>query len=117
MNKASERQARYDAKATTRVALKLNNNTDADILEWLNEQFSKQGSIKTAIRLLIDEEKKWHDLKVNPEDLPVDNRQVLVAYGYKDYDVAEYWKTDGWGETINKIIAWRYIEDWSKEDD
>lgn len=56
MNKASERQARYDAKATTRVALKLNNNTDADILEWLEKQPSKQGAIKKAIREMIKEE-------------------------------------------------------------
>lgn len=55
MNKASERQARYDAKATTRVGLKLNNNTDADILKWLEKQPSKQGAIKEAIREMIKE--------------------------------------------------------------
>lgn len=54
MNKASERQQRYDAKATTRVALKLNNKTDADIIAWLNEQPSKQGAIKEAIRKAIN---------------------------------------------------------------
>lgn len=55
MNKASVRQARYDAKATTRVALKLHNKNDADILEWLANQPSKQGAIKIAIRKMIKE--------------------------------------------------------------
>lgn len=56
MNKASQRQARYDAKATTRVALKLNNNTDADVIEWLDKQSSKQGSVKELIRREIMKE-------------------------------------------------------------
>lgn len=32
----------------------LNRKTDADILEWLNKQESKQGAIKTAIRYFLD---------------------------------------------------------------
>ena len=55
MNKASERQAKYDAKSTTRVAMKLNNSSDADILDWLSTQPSKQGAIKEAIRMMIKE--------------------------------------------------------------
>lgn len=50
MNKASERQARYDEKATRRIGLKLNIKTDADIIEWLESQSSMQGAIKEAIR-------------------------------------------------------------------
>lgn len=57
MNKASERQARYDAKATTRIGIKLNNKTDADVIEWLNAQESKQGAIKEAIRAYMKREK------------------------------------------------------------
>ena len=38
---------------TTQVKLKLNNRTDADIIEWLNRQPSKQGSIKDLIRKSI----------------------------------------------------------------
>ena len=53
MNKASERQQRYDSQNTKRVALKLNLKTDADILEWLEKQDSKQGAIKEAIRAYI----------------------------------------------------------------
>jgi len=53
MNKASERQARYDAAHTRRVALKLNTETDADVLAWLDRQDSMQGAIKALIREAI----------------------------------------------------------------
>lgn len=50
MNKKSEAQARYDSANTIRVALKLNKKTDADIINKLNQQGSKQGYIKKLIR-------------------------------------------------------------------
>ena len=43
-------QAKYDAEHTTRISLKLNIRTDQDIIRWLWEQGSKQGSIKRLIR-------------------------------------------------------------------
>ena len=43
-------QARYDAKNTTRIAIKLNKKTDADILEALERSGNKQGYIKALIR-------------------------------------------------------------------
>ena len=43
-------QARYDAKNTTRIAIKLNKKTDADILEALECSGNKQGYIKALIR-------------------------------------------------------------------
>lgn len=42
--------ARYDAKATKQIHLKLNIKTDADILEHLEKQKSIQGYIKDLIR-------------------------------------------------------------------
>lgn len=45
-----EPQERYDAKMTRFIGLKLNKVTDADILDWLDEQPNKQGTIKEAIR-------------------------------------------------------------------
>lgn len=50
MNKASERQKRYDEKATRRYGLKLNLITDADIIEKLDTVESIQGYIKELIR-------------------------------------------------------------------
>lgn len=50
MNKASERQARYDKENTKQIILKLNLNTDSDILEKLDAVDNKQGYIKELIR-------------------------------------------------------------------
>lgn len=51
----SDQQNWYDERNTTQVKLKLNNKTDADILEWLHKQQldrtkSMQGEIKRLIR-------------------------------------------------------------------
>ena len=54
MNKTSQAQLKavkkYDKQHTTTVLIKLNNNTDADILELLNNSGNKQGTIKAALR-------------------------------------------------------------------
>lgn len=50
MNKASERQARYDAKNTRRYTIKLNVRTDADIIAKLESVDNVQGYIKDLIR-------------------------------------------------------------------
>lgn len=57
--KQTEYQSRYDIKNTTRIGLKLNNKTDADILEMLASVDSMQGYIKELIR--ADIEKKQRD--------------------------------------------------------
>ena len=51
----TDQQNWYDETHTTQVKLKLNNKTDADILEWLRKQQlnrtkSMQGEIKRLIR-------------------------------------------------------------------
>jgi hypothetical protein len=51
----ADQQNWYDETHTTQVKLKLNNKTDADILEWLRKQQlnrtkSMQGEIKRLIR-------------------------------------------------------------------
>lgn len=43
-------QARYDSKNTVQVKLKLNVKTDADIIEYLQQQSNKQGKLKELIR-------------------------------------------------------------------
>lgn len=43
-------QARYDAKNTKRIVLKLNIKTDADILAKLDVEPNKAGYIKKCIR-------------------------------------------------------------------
>lgn len=41
---------KYESEHTTQIKLKLNRNTDADILEKLNSVPNKQGYIKELIR-------------------------------------------------------------------
>ena len=45
-----EAQAKYDAQHTVQIKLKLNKETDADILEQLAKVGNKQGYIKELIR-------------------------------------------------------------------
>lgn len=47
-------QEKYDKANTVQVMMKLNKKTDADILSWLDNQKSKQGSIKELIRKAIN---------------------------------------------------------------
>ena len=53
-------QKKYDAAHTKQFQMKLSIIHDADILEWLDQQESKQGSIKSLIRKDIEKEKKGH---------------------------------------------------------
>ena len=46
----SKQQWEYDRDHTTRVSIKLNDRTDADILEHLERLDNKQGYIKSLIR-------------------------------------------------------------------
>lgn len=55
MNNRSESQAKYDAENTKRFSLKLNLNTDKDILDKLSSVPSMQGYIKKLIRKDIKE--------------------------------------------------------------
>ncbi len=47
---SKDAQARYDAKNTVQIRLKLNIKTDADVLARLQQVGNKQGYIKNLIR-------------------------------------------------------------------
>lgn len=49
-------QKKYDAENTRQVHLKLNRNTDKDVLDKLDEVLSKQGYIKRLIREDLEKE-------------------------------------------------------------
>lgn len=58
MTEAKKRaNAKYDAKHTVQVHLKLNTKTDADIIQKLDEIENKQGYIKGLIREDIKNDK------------------------------------------------------------
>ena len=48
---------KYDKEHTTSIMIKLNNNTDADLIEYLTACGNKQGMIKTALREYIKNNK------------------------------------------------------------
>ena len=50
MNKRSKAVWEYNKENTVQVALRLNKNTDEDVIKWLNDQKNKQGYIKNLIR-------------------------------------------------------------------
>lgn len=49
MNK-KEYDQKYKRERTVRIVLELNKNTDADVIEWLEEHKPKQTYIKELIR-------------------------------------------------------------------
>ena len=46
----TDRRVLFDKKHTTMLSIKLNNRTDADIIEFLEKQENKAGMIKKLIR-------------------------------------------------------------------
>ena len=52
-----ESKKRYDAQNTIRFNMKLNKNTDADIIEAMNNAPNKQGFFKEAIRFYLANKK------------------------------------------------------------
>lgn len=46
----SQAKIRYDAKTAVYISLKLNRNTDSDLIEMLEAADNKQALIKTALR-------------------------------------------------------------------
>lgn len=70
-HKAANR--RYDKTNTRQFVLKLNVNTDADVIEWLDRQDNKQGEIKWLIR-----EQIRHD---SEGPIRADVRRLIGVYG------------------------------------
>lgn len=70
------------------------------------------------------EKYRWHDLRKNPDDLPEDNKQVLVSI--KDGCIHRTWHdSHGWRNRNSKIryysdksvLAWREIEEFESEEE
>ena len=56
--KESIRKAQKEKAYIRRYGIKLNTNTDKDIIEWLAAQPSMQGAIKTAVRAYMEQEEQ-----------------------------------------------------------
>lgn len=64
-------KARYDAKTAKFYSLKLNVNTDGDIIDYLQKQESTQGTIKALIRAEISREQKKEEKKMNTNTIRI----------------------------------------------
>lgn len=58
MSPQSEAKTKWDNENTVRVNIKLNKNTDADIIQAIESADSKQGFIKEAIRAYMKADAK-----------------------------------------------------------
>ena len=56
--KESIRKAQKEKAYIRRYGLKLNTNTDKDIIDWLAAQPSMQGAIKAAVRAYMEKEEQ-----------------------------------------------------------
>ena len=56
--KESIRKYQKEKAYIRRYGLKLNTNTDKDIIEWLAAQPSMQGAIKAAVRAYMEKEEQ-----------------------------------------------------------
>lgn len=56
--KESIRKYQKEKAYIRRYGLKLNTNTDKDIIEWLAAQPSMQGAIKAAVRAYMEQEEQ-----------------------------------------------------------
>ena len=70
---------------------------------------------------------RWHDLRKDPEDLPIQDGWYYVAveydtvetgYGYYENIKTVYGYTSEWNSVVPKVgnvIAWRYIEPFEED--
>ena len=104
-------QAKYDAAHTKQIRLKLNKETDADILRRLDQVDNKQGYIKELIRADMRIDDRWIPIT---EQAPPEGNHILVTLKWKedDYEVCELDygmdKHEG-GRLASKVIAWMYM--------
>lgn len=66
MDARTQKQARYDRANTIGFYMKLNNQTDKDVIQWLWKQSSKQGAIKALIREAIAKESSGKQAGAEP---------------------------------------------------
>lgn len=99
-----ESKARWDRENTTVVTMKLNKNTDADIIEKLDSVPNKQGYIKELIRADIADE--WIPCS---ERFPEEYGEYLITVIYNDepYVTTDDYFSYGWDDWREGVIAWK----------
>lgn len=109
-SKKYTKDEKYEAIHDVINAATINSITKKQVLNVVSFLFNKQ------------QKYRWHDLRKNPDDLPEDNKQVLVSI--KDGCIHRTWHdSHGWRNRNSKIryysdksvLAWREIEEFDKE--
>lgn len=100
MNKASERQARYDEKATRRFGFKLNLGTDSEIIDRLESTKNMQGYIKRLIRRDIEMEQ---GLKRQYAIAKMSIKEINEALEKGDFDYKPVFKSSSPRAIIEKL--------------
>ena len=112
-------QKRYDAQNTRVYTFKLNNKTDADLIEYLDGVPNKQGAIKTALREHIERRKSMftkQDIEAMIEDYLADHPGLLDENDANgalevDYDSISFdeglasWLADAYDQTYQYVLV------------
>lgn len=75
-----ENQMKYDKKNTKDIRLKLNINTDKDILDFLEKSGNKQGTIKEALRKYMEDLKMIIIERSNDKEVYFDDLEKAKEY-------------------------------------
>lgn len=95
---------KYEAEHTTQIKLKLNRNTDADILEKLSSVPSKQGYIKELIRADIADE--WIPCSERLPDKP-GFYLITAMWNGELIGAADDYFSYGWDDFGDCVVAWK----------
>lgn len=77
-------QAEWQKENTTQFTIRLQNSTDADLIERLKEAPSRQGEIKRLVRLGIEYERLQKEGQPLPQEKPMPLRPVEKKKGMID---------------------------------
>lgn len=111
-SKKYTKDEKYEAIHDVINAATINGITKRQVLDVVSYLFEEQNKYR------------WHDLRKNPDDLPEDNKQVLVSI--KDGCIHRTWHdSHGWRNRNSKIryysdksvLAWREIEEFESEEE
>lgn len=111
-SKKYTKDEKYEAIHDVINAATINSITKRQVLDVVSYLFEEQNKYR------------WHDLRKNPDDLPEDNKQVLVSI--KDGCIHRTWHdSHGWRNRNSKIryysdksvLAWREIEEFESEEE
>lgn len=84
-----ENQMKYDKKNTKDIRLKLNINTDKDILDFLEKSGNKQGTIKEALRKYMEDLKMIIIERSNDKEACFDDLEKAKEYMIPTEELSE----------------------------